>query len=152
MRIRTSLGLNGSRLKPQPPHVCHCNQNFSCFMDRPPFPCMPILFSKSSKFNIELRSARQWQQGLLHQARLRAIAYAPYWALRFNVTFAFSITLIHLAGRASRRRGRNGVAFSGVSLLSNPQCVQLRLEAAAIDYFGRCKFISHDVFHYSLSC
>jgi hypothetical protein len=42
--------------------------------------------------------------------------------------------------------GRNAVAFSCVSLLSNQQCVQLRLEGAPIDYFGRSKFISHDVF------
>src|SRR5580700_11189350 len=45
---------------------------------------------------------------------------------------------------------RNGVAFSCVSLLSHPQCVQLDLESAPIDYFGRAKFISHDVFHRSL--
>jgi hypothetical protein len=33
--------------------------------------------------------------------------------------------------------GRNGVAFSCASLLANPQCIQLRLDGAPIDYFGR---------------
>jgi hypothetical protein len=65
--------------------------------------------------------------------------------------FAFSTTLIHIESSEPSARGRNDVAFSGVSLLSNPQCVQLRLEGAPIDYFGRSKFISHDVFHRSLS-
>ena len=44
---------------------------------------------------------------------------------------------------------RNGVAFSCVSLLSNPQCVQLRLEGASIDYLRGSKFIFHKVFHRS---
>jgi hypothetical protein len=48
------------------------------------------------------------------------------------------------------RAGCNGVALSCVSLFSNPQCVQLRLEGAPIDYFGSSKFISHEVFHHSL--
>jgi len=47
---------------------------------------------------------------------------------------------------------RNGVAFSCVSFLADPQCVQLRLKGAPIDYFGRSKFISHDAFHRSLPC
>jgi hypothetical protein len=54
LRIRTSPGLNSSRLKPQPPHVYHYNQNFSFFMDRPPFPCIPIIFSTGSNFNMEV--------------------------------------------------------------------------------------------------
>jgi hypothetical protein len=37
-------------------------------------------------------------------------------------------------------RGRNGVAFSCVSLLSNPQRVQRRLERAPIDYLRGSKF------------
>ena len=41
---------------------------------------------------------------------------------------------------------RNGVAFPRVSFLSHPQSVQLRLERAPIDYFGRRKLIAHDVF------
>ncbi len=48
--------------------------------------------------------------------------------------------------------GRNGVAFPCVGLLSNPQRVQLGLERASIDDFGRGKFICHDVFHLSLPC
>jgi hypothetical protein len=36
-----------------------------------------------------------------------------------------------------RRADCNGVTFSCVSLLSNPQCVQFGLEDAPIDYFGR---------------
>jgi len=39
VRTTTSLGLKDSRLKPQPPHVYYYNQNFSYFLDRPPFPC-----------------------------------------------------------------------------------------------------------------
>jgi len=37
LRTPTSLGLKDSRLKPQPPHVCHYNQNFS-FFGSPSFP------------------------------------------------------------------------------------------------------------------
>jgi transposase-like protein len=36
---------------------------------------------------------------------------------------------------------------SSVGLLSNPQCVQLRLEDSPIDDLGCSKFISHEVFH-----
>jgi hypothetical protein len=43
--------------------------------------------------------------------------------------------------------GRNRVAFPCVGFLSNPQCVQLGLESAAIDHRRYCKFISHGVLH-----
>jgi hypothetical protein len=43
--------------------------------------------------------------------------------------------------------GRNSVAFFGVSLLPNPQCVQLGLEGAPIDDLRGSKFISREVFH-----
>jgi hypothetical protein len=54
---------------------------------------------------------------------------------------------IHLDHGEPSAGGRNGVAFSCVSLFSNPQCVQLRLEGAPIDYVGGSRFISHEVFH-----
>ena len=57
---------------------------------------------------------------------------------------------IHLDHGEPLTVGRNGVAFSGVSFLSNPQCVQHRLKGAPIDYFWRSKFISDDVCHRSL--
>src|SRR5262249_49386759 len=41
--------------------------------------------------------------------------------------------------------GSDGVACSCVSLLSNAQCVQFRLERAQIDYVGQSTFIAHDV-------
>src|SRR6266849_654392 len=44
-----------------------------------------------------------------------------------------------------QRRGRKQM-----SLLSNPQCVQLGLEGAPIDYVRGSKFISHEVCHRSL--
>src|SRR5215471_20431898 len=59
---------------------------------------------------------------------------------------------IHLDHGEPSAGGRNGVTFSCVSLLSNPQCVQFCLEGAPIDDFGRSKFIAHDVFHRSLPC
>ena len=59
---------------------------------------------------------------------------------------------IHLDHGEPPAGGRDGVAFSRVGLLSNPQCVQLRLEGAPIDDLGRCKFSAHDVFHRSLPC
>jgi hypothetical protein len=46
--------------------------------------------------------------------------------------------------------GCNGVALPYVGLVSNPQCVQLRLEGAPIDYLRGSKFISQKVFHRSL--
>ncbi len=33
--------------------MCHYNQNFSFFKDRPPFPCMPIIISSGGKLNME---------------------------------------------------------------------------------------------------
>src|SRR5262249_10187705 len=44
----------------------------------------------------------------------------------------------------------NRVAFSRVSFLSNPQCIQLRLENTPIDHLGGFEFISHEVAHCSL--
>jgi hypothetical protein len=58
---------------------------------------------------------------------------------------------IHLDHGEPSAGGCNGVAFSCVSLLSSPQCFELGVEGAAIDYFGRTKFISH-VFHRFLPC
>src|SRR5262249_3815588 len=49
----------------------------------------------------------------------------------------------HTASAEPSAGGRNGVAFPCVGLLSNPQCVQLRLEGPSIDYFGRSNFIFH---------
>ena len=46
----------------------------------------------------------------------------------------------------SRRGSRNGVAFSCVSFLADPQRVQLCLEGGPVDYFRHSKFISHFVF------
>ncbi len=57
---------------------------------------------------------------------------------------------IHLDHGEPSAGGCNGVAFSCVSLFSNPQCVQFRLEGAPIDYLTGSKFISHKVFHRSL--
>ena len=57
---------------------------------------------------------------------------------------------IHLDHGEPSAGGRNGVAFSCVGLLSNPQCIQLRPEGAPIDYLRGSKFISHEVFHRSL--
>jgi hypothetical protein len=57
---------------------------------------------------------------------------------------------IHLDHRQSSAGGCNGITLACVRLLSNPQCVQLGPKGAPIDYFGRSKFISHDVFHRSL--
>jgi hypothetical protein len=39
--------------------------------------------------------------------------------------------------------GGNGVALSGVSFLSNPQCLQLGVERAAINHLRGSKFIFH---------
>src|SRR4051794_6559829 len=50
---------------------------------------------------------------------------------------------IHLNHGEPSAGGRNGVAFSGVGFLSEPQCVQLRLEHRPIDDLGRPKFIFH---------
>src|SRR5262249_48249836 len=44
------------------------------------------------------------------------------------------------------------VASSCVRLLSNPECGQLRLERAPIDYFRRSRFISHYVVRRLLPC
>jgi hypothetical protein len=57
---------------------------------------------------------------------------------------------IHLDHGEPSARGRDGIAFSCVSLLSNLQCVQLPLEGAPINYSRRSKFISLNVFHFSL--
>src|SRR5580704_2086268 len=57
---------------------------------------------------------------------------------------------IHLDHGESSAGGRDGVAFPCLRLLSHPQCIQLRLEGAPIDYVWRSKFISHDVAHRSL--
>jgi hypothetical protein len=43
---------------------------------------------------------------------------------------------IHLDHGEPSAGGRDGVAFPGVSLLANPQGVQLRLEGAPIDCYG----------------
>jgi hypothetical protein len=45
------------------------------------------------------------------------------------------VAVVHLDHGEPSARSRNGVACSGVSLLSNPQGVQLRLKSAPIDYF-----------------
>src|SRR5690348_125648 len=46
------------RPKPQPPHVYYyCHQNFSYFMDRPPFPCTSRIFPANHKVNRRNRSA-----------------------------------------------------------------------------------------------
>jgi hypothetical protein len=57
---------------------------------------------------------------------------------------------IHLDHGEPPAGGCNRIAFSCVSFLSNPQRVQLGLEGDPIDYFGRGKFICHDVCHRSL--
>ena len=58
---------------------------------------------------------------------------------------------VHLDHGEPSAGGCNGVAFSCVSLLSNPQCVQLALESAPIDHRRCSKFISHGVIHRSAS-
>ena len=57
---------------------------------------------------------------------------------------------VHLDHWEPSAGGCNGVALSCVSLLSNPQCVQLGEEGAPIDYLRGSKFISHEVCHRSL--
>src|ERR1700689_4424306 len=57
---------------------------------------------------------------------------------------------LHLDHGEPSACGRNGIAFFRVSLFSNPQRVQLRLEGAPIDYFRGSWFIFHKVFHHSL--
>jgi hypothetical protein len=57
---------------------------------------------------------------------------------RHRATFANErCGTIHLDHGEPSAGGRNGVAFSCVSLLANPQRVQLRLEGAPINHFGR---------------
>jgi hypothetical protein len=48
---------------------------------------------------------------------------------------------IHLDHGEPSAGGRNGIAFSCVSLLSNSQCVQLGLESAPIGHRRYSKFI-----------
>jgi len=52
----------------------------------------------------------------------------------------------HLDHRQPPARGRKGVTLFGVGFLPNAQGVELRVEGAAVDDGGRCKFIFHDVF------
>jgi len=63
---------------------------------------------------------------------------------RFLATFSAAATFaderrctVHLDHGESAAGGCNGVAFSCVSLLSNPQCVQLGLESTPINH-RRC--------------
>jgi len=46
--------------------------------------------------------------------------------------------------------GSNSVTLARVSLLPNPQCVQLGLKGGPVDYLRGSKFISHEVRHRSL--
>src|SRR5215469_10878514 len=57
---------------------------------------------------------------------------------------------IHLDHGQPSASSSNRVAFSRVSFLSNPQCIQLRLENTSSDHIGRSEFISHEVAHCSL--
>jgi len=57
---------------------------------------------------------------------------------------------VHLDHGEPSAGGCDGVTFSCVSLLTNPQGVQLGVEGALIDYFRGSKFITHDVCHPSL--
>jgi hypothetical protein len=59
----------------------------------------------------------------------------------------FAINLNH---RQSAASGCDGVAFSCVRFLADPQFVQLALEGIAIDYSRRCFF--HGILHRSLLC
>src|SRR5262245_3159786 len=54
---------------------------------------------------------------------------------------------IHLDHGEPSADGRDRIAFSGVGLLSNPQCVQLNLEGAPIDYLRGSKLTPHEFFH-----
>jgi len=54
---------------------------------------------------------------------------------------------VHLNHRQPPASGRDGVAFARVSLLSNQQCVQLRLKLPTIDDFGCSAFTFHEVCH-----
>ena len=58
---------------------------------------------------------------------------------------------IHLDHGEPPPGGCNRVAFFCVSLFTNPQCVELRLECAPINYLGCSEFVSHKVRHRSLS-
>src|SRR6185312_204673 len=49
---------------------------------------------------------------------------------------------IHLHHGESPAGNRNRIAFSCVSFLSNPQCIQLGVKGAPIDYLRGSKFIS----------
>ena len=52
------------------------------------------------------------------------------------LTTLFSALSSILRSRATWASGCDGLAFSRMSLLSNPQCVQLLLEGATMDYLG----------------
>jgi hypothetical protein len=57
---------------------------------------------------------------------------------------------VHLDHGESSAGGGNDVAFSGVSLLPKPQCVQFGLKGTPIDHLRRSKFNSCEVCHRSL--
>jgi hypothetical protein len=44
------------------------------------------------------------------------------------------------------------VAFVRVRVLANAQRIKFCLKSAAIDDFGRCELVSHDVLHLSPLC
>jgi len=46
---------------------------------------------------------------------------------------------------SKRAGGRNGVTLMRVSLLSKQRRIQLGVESAPINYFGRSKFIAHEL-------
>ena len=59
---------------------------------------------------------------------------------------------IRIVSERSFTRGAIHFDYRRPSLLSSAPCVQLRLEGAPIEYFGRFKFVSHVGFHRSLRC
>jgi hypothetical protein len=54
---------------------------------------------------------------------------------------------VHLNHGEPSAGGRNGVTFPCVSLLANPQCIQLGLKGAPIDYLRGSEIISNEVCH-----